>query len=179
MLRHDMRHILRSLSLCVENNDREKALALIDQYASIVEEAALFRFCENDTINYVLSDFAERCKESGVAFHHTIEFGRHIPDELLFATLLSNALENALNAQKSMPEGQRSIKLQLRTREDKLLLSVENPFKNRPVFADDLPVGQAPGHGYGTQSIRYMTEKLGGNCQFAVKDGVFITRAII
>ena len=179
MLRHDMRHILRSLSLCVENNDREKALALIDQYASIVEEAALFRFCENDTINYVLSDFAARCKENDVAFHHSIEFGRHIPDELLFATLLSNALENALNAQKSMPEGQRSIKLQLRTREDKLLLSVENPFKNRPVFADDLPMGQAPGHGYGTQSIRYMAERMGGRCMFSTEGKNFVLRVII
>lgn len=78
-----------------------------------------------------------------------------------------------------MPEGQRSIKLQLRTREDKLLLSVENPFKNRPVFADDLPVGQAPGHGYGTQSIRYMAERMGGRCMFSTEGKNFVLRVII
>lgn len=179
MLRHDMRHFLRSLALCVKNDEREKALEMIDQYTSIVEDAALRRFCENDTINYVLSDFACRCEASGVAFLHTIEIGCHISEELLVATLLSNALENALNAQKSMPESQRRIALQMRTKEDKLLISVENPFKNRPIFVDDMPVGQIPGHGYGTQSIRYMAERMGGKCMFSTQGKNFVLRVVI
>lgn len=35
------------------------------------------------------------------------------------------------------------------------------------------------GHGFGTQSIRYVTEKLNGNFQFSVKDDWFILRVIL
>lgn len=63
--------------------------------------------------------------------------------------------------------------------EGKLLLSVKNPIKNTPVFSDGLPISNKKGHGYGTQSIRYMTERLGGNCQFSAEENVFTLRVIL
>ena len=44
---------------------------------------------------------------------------------------------------------------------------------------DGLPVSDQSGHGYGTQSIRYLAECLGRNCQLTVQNMVFITRVII
>ena len=35
------------------------------------------------------------------------------------------------------------------------------------------------GHGFGTRSIWYVTEKLGGNCQFSVTDKYFVMQVII
>ncbi|MGI6772411.1 MAG: GHKL domain-containing protein [Acutalibacteraceae bacterium] len=35
------------------------------------------------------------------------------------------------------------------------------------------------GHGLGTQSIKYVTEKLNGNCQFVAKDGQFALRVVL
>jgi hypothetical protein len=67
----------------------------------------------------------------------------------------------------------------LKSSQGKLLLSVKNPIQKKPVFSDGLPITNQDGHGYGTQSIRYMTERLGGNCQFNAQDNVFITRVII
>lgn len=61
----------------------------------------------------------------------------------------------------------------------KLLISVKNPVKNKPVFVDGLPVSSEAGHGYGVQSIRYLTEQLGGNCQFTVDNNVFTLRIVL
>ena len=61
----------------------------------------------------------------------------------------------------------------------KLLLSIRNHFEEKIVFSDDIPVSNKVGHGYGTQSICYMTEKLGGNYQFMVEGNEFILRVII
>ena len=61
----------------------------------------------------------------------------------------------------------------------KLLLSVKNTFNGTPVFIDGLPTTNKKGHGYGTQSIRYMTEKLGGKCQFSTQDNIFILRVVL
>ena len=48
-----------------------------------------------------------------------------------------------------------------------------------PDFVDDLPVSEREGHGYGTQSVRYISHQLGGNCQFSVQNGIFVVRVVI
>ena len=63
--------------------------------------------------------------------------------------------------------------------DSKLLLSVKNPTKEVPVFSDGLPLSRKPGHGYGAQSIRYLSERLGGSCQFSYHDGTFILRVVL
>lgn len=35
------------------------------------------------------------------------------------------------------------------------------------------------GHGFGAQSIRYITEKLKGNCQFVVEGKYFVLRIVL
>ncbi|MBO5198685.1 MAG: GHKL domain-containing protein [Lachnospiraceae bacterium] len=179
LLRHDMRLFLSSLAICIDDGDARKAKEMISTFSSHVEGTALKRFCENSTVNYILSDFASRCGKLHVEFIPTVEIAELVSDEIMFASILSNALDNALNAQKDLPEDIRYIKLMLKTFDDKLLLSVKNPFKKKPVFVDGLPISGQKGHGYGTQSIRYMTERLGGNCQFTVQDKTFLTQVII
>ena len=61
----------------------------------------------------------------------------------------------------------------------KLLISLKNTFAEKPVLTDGMPYSSKAGHGFGTQSIRYVTEKLNGNCQFSVKDGWFILRIVL
>lgn len=100
-------------------------------------------------------------------------------DVNMFSSILSNALDNALDAQKELPQESRSVRLMLKTSGGKLLLSVENPIAAAPRFDDGLPVSKKEEHGYGTQSIRYMTERLGGKWQFSVKEITFILKVII
>ena len=179
LLRHDMRLFLNGLSLCVEEGDKETARKMIAGFSAQVEATALRRYCRSDTVNYVLSDFSARCQELDVPFAPVVELTNEIPDEIIFCTIVSNALDNALNAQKELPENKRSIKLMLKSSNGKILLSVKNPFLRRPVFSDGMPVSTKHGHGYGTQSIRYMTERLGGNCLFTIEDDRFILRVVI
>ncbi len=179
ILRHDMRLLLSNLAVCIENDNSDKALEIIASYASHVEGTKLEHFCKNDTVNYVLSHFAAKCSSSDVRFIYTVELDELMVDEILFSSILSNALDNALNAQKDLSVSMRSIHLMLKSAHGKLLLSVENPIAKKPRFSDGLPVADEKGHGYGSQSIRYMTEHLGGNCQFSTQDNNFILRIII
>ena len=92
---------------------------------------------------------------------------------------MSNALDNALNAQKRLPENKRSIHVMLKNRDHKLLFSVKNPFFEQPIFIDGFPASNRKGHGYGTKSIAYLTERLGGNYQFTLEDDLFVLRVVI
>ena len=78
-----------------------------------------------------------------------------------------------------MPEGERLVRLDLRLRDGKLLLSLKNTFAHAPRFLDGLPQAEEAGHGVGVQSIRYAAERLGGNCQFAVAGNWFVLQVIL
>ena len=177
MLRHDMRHFLSTLAVCLENGNSEKALELVQGYLDYADQGQLKKYCENDMINYVLTDFADRCDKKAVKLHCTVELEQVIVDEIELCVVLANALENALVHQPD--QGDRYVRVMLKNMDGRLLISVKNPVDRPPRFADGMPIATREHHGYGTQSIRYMTGKLGGNCQFCVQNGIFIARVVI
>lgn len=179
LLRHDMRLFLSSLAVSIENGQTDTAQEMINAQIARIDRTKLERFCCNDIINYVVSDYAARCKNASIPFSCTIELETLTVDEIMFSSILSNALDNALNAQKLLPPSRRSIKLMLKESGSKLLLSIKNPVGRQVLFSDGLPITREDGHGYGAQSIRYMTERLGGNCQFCVQDDTFILRVVL
>lgn len=179
LMRHDMRLFLGNLSVALEEGDLEHAKKMVAAYTDSVEKTEVRRFCENNTVNYVLSHFAARCEAQKISFQTDIEIEKDIPDELAFSSILSNALDNALNAQLELPEKKRRVKVLLKNSDGRLLLSVKNPFRKPPRFVDGIPVSARAGHGYGTQSIRYLTERAGGNCQFSVQKDMFVLRVIL
>ena len=115
----------------------------------------------------------------GVRFQPVIELEKLTADEILFSTILANALDNALNAQEDLPSDRRNIRLMLKSSGGKILLSVKNNFRDPPVFRDGIPVTARPGHGSGVQSILYITEKLGGNCRFSLEEDMFLLQVVI
>lgn len=114
-----------------------------------------------------------------VDFSVTVELDELSVDEIQFSSIISNAIDNALNAQAKLPVGSRQITLMIKDSEGKLLFSVKNPYKDAPVFANGLPITDEKNHGYGTKSICYITEKLGGKCQFAIQNELFVLRVIL
>ena len=179
LLRHDMRLFLNNLALCMENEGTAEAQKMISAYVSNVEATAIERYCNNTTVNYTLSACAAKCKDHQIEFTPLVELNDLSVDEIMFSSILSNALDNAINAQMELPEADRRIKITLKNLDDVLLLSVRNPFQTVPVFVDGVPISNKKGHGYGTQSIRYLTERLGGKCHFTTEDNTFILRVMI
>lgn len=179
LLRHDMKSLLNTVTLCIHEGNLTKACELLSNYSTHIEGTKLERFCDVDTINYILSSFVAKCKMASIDLKLNIDIKECKTDEILFSSILSNALDNALNAQKELSENERKIDLMLKESDGKLLLSVKNKIKQPPLFVDGLPITTRDGHGYGSQSIRYMTERLGGNHQFIVQNDFFIVRVII
>lgn len=179
ILRHDLRHLLNNVAISLQNEDKENALNLISSYVDLLENTQVHRYCANDTINYLLTHYAQKCVQSQVQFEATIEMKDFNLDELLFSSILSNGLDNAFNAVTSLEHDRRIIKVMIKSSNGKILLSIHNHFNQAPVFKDGIPVTSRDGHGYGTQSIKTMTERLGGNIQFSTKDDWFILRIVI
>lgn len=181
VMHHDMRLFMNTLSLCIERGDIGRAKDLLTSYGARLDETRTKRYCSIDVINYILSDFDVKCRDAKVKFVPRIKLGNVTTDINSFLPILTNALDNALEAQKLIAEDERWIELRIQTSDGRLLMAVENPVDKAPRFEDGIPVStrSGEGHGYGTKSISYMTDHLGGKVKFSVDDNIFSVKVII
>lgn len=180
ILRHDMRHFLNDIAGFVESGEKSRALAYIHEIIDDVDKTATKKYCSNKIVNMILSSYENTMKENKIDFSYYIQ----IPKELRFldsdiSSLLSNGIENAVRATASLEENQRKIRLDLYTNNGKLLISIKNTYREKPDMVDGLPKAKESGHGFGTQSICYVTEKLKGNCQFTADEEYFVLRIVL
>ena len=180
LLRHDMRHFLANISAFIDNDETEKAKEYISEVLQSVDQTTMHKYCKNEIVNMILSSHENEIKANQIELQHSIQ----IPERLHFSdvdltSILSNALENAIHAVLPLEAEKRKIVLDLRMNGEKLLISVKNTFAEMPQIVDGMPLSKKAGHGFGTQSIRYITEKMNGNCQFTVKEDWFIVRVVV
>jgi ribosomal protein L22 len=180
LIRHDMRHFLSNVSAMIGNNDYEKAQEYIKGIIQLTDQTVIRKYCENELVNMILSSYEKRMTDKSIRFDAAVAIPSKLPcSELEFTSILSNGLENAINAVSGLSEESRIIHVKLSIKNDKLLLSIQNAFATRPVFVNGLPVTNAIGHGLGTQSIQYVTAKLNGSCQFTADDRLFSLRVVL
>lgn len=180
ILRHDMRHFLNNISSYIENGETEKAQEFISEVISATEKTATQRYCKNEIVNLILSSYQDKIESAGIDFKYSVQVPEQLPySDVDLTAILSNGMENAIHAVKQLPPGKRNIELDLRMKEEKLLISIKNTFAEAPELQDGMPVAKEQGHGFGSQSIRYVAEKLHGNCQFSVTDDRFVLRVVL
>lgn len=177
--RHDLRHHLQYLSVCIENDQYEQAQNYISEICAEIEGQKVTRYCENETVNLILSAFAGRAEKDGIDIHiqGALPGSTTVSDSDL-CVLLSNALENALHACHPYATAGTAcaIDVQFFQQDGKLFLQVTNPCGNDIHFKNGIPVSDRPGHGVGVQSICAIVQRYGGLYAFLVQDGQFILR---
>lgn len=177
--RHDMRHHFSLLQSLAANGRIEDIQSYLKEAQLDMENITPIRYCANETVNLILSAYANRASE--MAIETTIE--ANLPDALPFSdtelcSLLSNAFENAINASSKLPEkSQRAIQLRIYEKNSKLCIDLRNRILEPPLFAEGLPLSQVKGHGFGTKSMAHIIDKHGGVFQFSVKDDWFVFQA--
>lgn len=180
LLRHDMRHFLNTISDFIENGELEKAQKYIHSIIVTADKTVNKRYCSNNTVNMILSSYENVINEKGIDFQYTLCIPKELPiSDVDMTSILSNALENAVNAVLILDENQRFIELNLMEKNGKILFSLENSYAVKPKLVDGMPISKEKEHGFGTQSIRYTTEKLNGNCQFLVTEDRFILQIVL
>lgn len=180
MMRHDMRHFLNDISGFIRSGEYDRAQNYIHEIIENVDATVEKRYCGNKLFNLIISSYETIIQEKQIDFQWFIE----VPGELKFSdsdlsAILSNALEKAIHAVSILEESRREIVLDMHMNNDKLLISIKNTYDGNVRMVDGMPQGQENGHGFGTQSIRYMTEKLRGNCQFVAEEQYFILRIVL
>lgn len=181
--RHDMRHHLSLINSFIADGDLMKIKDYLASAVADIDALTPVRYCENETVNLILSTFDTRAKKQGVALCVNVKLPQElgISDTELCA-LLSNALENAITAAaKTEDEKLRKVYIHALINGEKLVISTENAYVGKVNLEGELPksTNTETGHGFGVKSMVSIVERHGGLYSFETKDGVFILQLML
>lgn len=178
--RHDLRHHLQYLSACLENGQYTQAQSYIRSISDEIEASRVTVYCENEAANLIFSSFAGRAAAKGIPLSIHAELPHALPlTESDLCVLLSNALENALNACRRRAEqiGESgSIEVQTYEKSGKLFLQVVNDCVDTVRFEHgDSRLEPAGAWNRRAEHLCHC-ERYGGIYSFAVQNGRFLLR---
>ena len=179
--RHDLRHQLCQLDALAEEGNLEKIKAYLSGAVSRIPSLEL-HFCENRAADGVVGYYCALARREQIPFSVQIDLPECLPvDEINLCLVLSNLLENALEASLRTAPARRRIKLTAYLHGNSLaLIQVENTYDG--VIREKGGVFQSSkrkGDGVGLQSVRHIAEKSGGVSTVTYQDGVFRARVML
>lgn len=179
--RHDMRHHLCMISSLLSAGRTEQATEYICAMVSQIESIVPRRYCENDTVNLLLGSFQKKAEDKGISLsiRASLPAQLHLNDTEL-CVILSNGLENALNAVERLPENaDREISIFLGISRNKLLIEIRNPYAGSVTLQNGIPVAQDQRQHYGCRSILSVVQCRNGICNFEAAEGRFLLQIAI
>lgn len=179
--RHDMRHHFHQLSAMAENGDLEGIREYLSLTGSRIPSLDM-HFCKNRAADSVAGYYCELAHRSGIPFQAQMDLPAKVPiDEIDMCLVLSNLLENALEASQKTSPSRRHIKITAYLHAEHLILiQVSNPYdgeirEKNGIFQSS----KRTGNGIGLQSVRRICEKNGGADSFTYKDGIFTAKVML
>ena len=121
-------------------------------------------------------------KSEGISVDTKLDIPEKLPgiDSTELACVFSNAIENARNACRKMPDGTEKILKITCVTKPVLGFEIANSYCQDVEFdKKGLPVSQQKGHGIGTQSIAAFAKKYGAVLDYQAQDGIFKLRIIM
>lgn len=171
---HDLKHQIKALARLEDNEERSEYLKEIQNAVSIYD-ATYHTGCR--ALDYTLREKMLLFNERNVEFSCMVD-GKVI--NFMASTdiyaLMGNALDNAFERVVQEAEDERVISLQIKHRNDMILIHLENRCSSQPEFVDGLPVTdkkEKNSHGFGVKSIHYIVEKYDGELRMSTQDGRF------
>ena len=179
--RHDMRHQFNQISALAEAGDLENLKSYLAKTVSRIPNLDMC-FCENRAADSVVGYYCAMAKRDEIPFRARLDLPETLPvDEIDMCLVLSNLLENALEASLRTAPGRRQIELTACVHADRILLiEVENAFdgevnEKNGVFRSS----KRRENGIGIQSVTHIAEKNGGTSTFTYQNGTFSAKVML
>ena len=108
--RHDMRHRLQTVASLAQREDYAALLDYIDSSQEKLTAAEPKRYCSSPALDAVLVNAAAQADQLNINMEIKIGLPKELPVDMFeLSIVFANALENAIQAVKKLPEDQRRI----------------------------------------------------------------------
>ncbi|UQZ35120.1 hypothetical protein C2I18_17260 [Paenibacillus sp. PK3_47] len=185
--KHDFKNILLGLRARLAAGDEDKSIHELDRLLGANDTSAGSCSTGNLVIDSMINYKEQVAGNSNIPFRLEV----NIPPDLLLDTtvmsvILGNALDNAIEAVKSIPEKaglERYAAIHMHYLNDSLFLRIRNPYDHdiRTGLYGELRSSKPDtgAHGIGLQNIRRAVEEYGGLLDITYDSGVFQVEIVL
>ncbi|HEX3038371.1 MAG TPA: GHKL domain-containing protein [Oscillospiraceae bacterium] len=179
--RHDMRHYIQNIQALLQNGDMKTVIEFLGKHDDMFQNTKVPYYCENRTINAILSYYLENAKKDGIEIKTKLDIVEKIPvDPIEICTVFANAIENAINACRKLPEGEKKIIELNCVSRPHFVFEIANTYIGNIQFDDSgYPLSKDKGHGIGTISIAAFVKKHNAIIGYKTTYGMFRVRILL
>ena len=185
-LRHDLRHHLNTLGALNAQGKQAEITEYLGRYGAVYDQLNHQKFSGDPVVDSILEYYLALAYDAQIAVEYQVTLkGDSGVDPVDMTVLLGNCLENALEALRQLPEGERRLSIEMMPAKSMLVLRIQNTCaeghnsKGATGWEEFASRKETDRRGVGLRSITAIAEKYGGNAQFQCKDGIFTTRVIL
>ena len=175
-LKHDMENNYLVLLTLLEENEIEKAKDLLSKQLNMLDNIRLPIVTKNNLINNVINYRQNKAEKLGIKLDIIITMNSiHHINEIYFSTVLSLALNNAIEHSDFKREVQKKIELRINESYDGYSIRIRNPV-NHNVLESNPGLNthkQGIGHGFGINTINTLLKLSDGIAEFKSTDDYF------
>jgi signal transduction histidine kinase len=177
---HDRRHLNPVLLGLLDRGQTADAAALLQSQERAAPELGR-TFCENPAVNAAVGHYAALAGQAGIRTEIALDIPARLQiDALELSMVVSNLMENALNACARLPAGRVASLRFTCHNAGRLLLEIENSCADDVALDDGgQPVARAEGHGIGSRSIAAFAKKYDAELLYRVENGAFRVRLLV
>lgn len=177
--RHNYRHMLHTILGLADKGHHDQLRQVVQEYAETFQDPNIVRYSDHPVVDAVLGVYMKKAHNSKIETSINIDFPDVLPvSELELATVLANAIENAINACEKLPTERRCIGIKVLS-SPQLMFQIRNSFDGEVEFdKDGLPVNRAEGHGFGTLSIVSFCKKNNAFYEYKSTANTFTLRIV-
>ena len=152
----------------------EKAIEYIKIQEKLLEKTSVKKYSDSPMINAALSIYLRRAEEIGAKITQKINLPENFSSaENDFAVLISNLLENAVQASERQQKNRREISIIFQHRDAQCVLEISNRYDFEIKLGEnELPCTENFGHGIGMTSLKNFAEKYDAYVDFSHKNNL-------
>ncbi len=178
ILRHEIKNHMAYIRVLTAQEEYDKLFDYTNKVLGENENILQASASGNSVVDAVVSNAKTRAKQKGITLETKLVIPKELPfEETDFCSLLSNLVNNAMEAAEKSEKPDPVIEMKIMPKQDYLFIHVENPVGDRYTKARVLSLrttkNNADLHGFGTKVIAKIAEKYDGSVQYNMEDGVF------
>ena len=169
--RHDIRNHIAVIKKLLQSGKLEEAVSYMEDMDDIAEKMSFPCSTNNPVVDILLGNKLGIAKSMGI----DVECSLFLPypcglKDIDICIVLSNALDNAIQAVKSLDGGiEKYIKVSGRIQGDLLMIEIENSFPEKGAFKK----------GTGLSNIKKVVEKYDGAMNIETQENVFVLHVLL
>lgn len=174
--KHDVHHHVHLIQEYLRDGKLAELEKYLEQYAASLPDTQSLVYCQHYETNTLLSYFAQEAKKHYIKMDVFVQFPEFIRlPETTMSTVLGNLLENAIDASKEIPVGERKITVRGKYSGGFVFLEISNRYggKLKKNGTGGFLSTKANGHGLGLHSVEHLVERYQGVFEVDAKSDTF------